>query len=55
MVVAIEMTVVTEHMTIVKNPQQNMAHEDTMSFSTDLTMLVELQVCANRSDSDMKY
>jgi len=36
MVGAIEMTVVTEDMKIVKDPQQNMVHEDTMSFSTDL-------------------
>lgn len=39
MVGAIEMTVVTEDMMIVKNPPQNMAHEDTTSFSTDLTIL----------------
>ena len=39
MVGAIEMTVVTEDMKIVKDPQQNMGHEDTMSFSTDLTIL----------------
>ena len=39
MVGAIEMTVVTEDMKIVKDPQQNMVHEDTMNFSTDLTIL----------------
>ena len=35
MVGAIEMIVVTEDMKIVKDPQQNMVQEDTMSFSTD--------------------
>lgn len=39
MVDAIEMTVVTEDTMIVKNLQQNMVHEDTMSFSTDVTVL----------------
>lgn len=39
MVGATEMTVVTEVMKIVKDPQQNMVHEDTMSFSTELTIL----------------
>ena len=39
MVGAIEMTVVTEDMMIVKNPQQSMVHEDSMSISTDLTSL----------------
>ena len=36
---AIEMTAVTEDTKIVKDQQQNMGHEDTMSFSTDLTIL----------------
>lgn len=40
MVDAIEMTVVTEDTMIVKNLQQNMVHEDTMSFSTDITVLL---------------
>lgn len=39
MVGATEMTVVTEVMKIVKDPQQNMVHADTMSFSTELTIL----------------
>ena len=39
MVDAIEMTVVTEDTMIVKNLQQNMVHEDTMSFSTDIAVL----------------
>ena len=55
MVGAIEMTVVTELMMIAKNPQQNMAHEDTMSFSTDLTKpCCTLQVCAKCSDAKIK-
>ena len=37
MQVAIEMTVVIEHTMIVRNPQQNMVHVDTMSFSIDRT------------------
>lgn len=37
MQVAIEMTVVIEHTMIVRNPQQNMGHVDTMSFSIDRT------------------
>ena len=45
MVGAIEMTVVTEDMKIVKDPQQNMAQEDTMSFSTDLTILPRSYMC----------
>lgn len=40
MVDAIEMTVVTEDTMIVKNLQQNMVPEDTMSFSTDITVLL---------------
>lgn len=39
MVGATEMTVVTEVMKIVKDPQQNMVHADTTSFSTELTIL----------------